>query len=127
MGTYLLVVLLCGVCGQEVTKGIQATWIPVSWGDTSATSAQATMSQLASKGVNRVYIDVWNNGKTYFNSSTMYDLVGPGGIGTDQLSWGVQYAKQCGMEVYAWFEYGNMAAYNTISTPFAIKVEISTI
>lgn len=118
----ILCFLLNFVLTQEPTQGIRATWIPVTWGDTSSTSAQETMESLSNLGVNRVYIDVWNNGKTYFNSSTMYNFIGSDGIGTDQLAWGVQYAKQYGMEVYAWFEYGNMAAYNSISTPFAQKV-----
>lgn len=118
----ILSVLIYFVLAQEPTQGIRATWIPVSWGDTTSAGAQQTMQSLSNLGVNRVYISVWNNGKTYFNSSTMYDLVGSGGIGTDQLSWGVKYAKQYGMEVYAWFEYGNMAAYQSISTPFAQKV-----
>jgi len=81
------------------------------------------MSYLKSQGVNRVYVDVWNQGRTYFNSPAMLKLVGQGGIATDQLSWEVKYAKQNGLQVYAWFEYGLMAAYLEVNNDFARKAQ----
>lgn len=77
------------------------------------------MQALAAAGVNRVYLDVWNQGKVYFNSSTMANLVGTAGLGTDQLSWGVANARQNGLQVFAWFEYGFMSAYGSPDNAFA--------
>src|SRR5690349_174799 len=74
---------------REESVGKRCTWIPVSQYDTSETSTNQTMFALSHFGVNRVYIDVWNQGITYFNSTTMYNLIGNEGIGPNQLSWGV--------------------------------------
>eukprot|EP01099_Mayorella_cantabrigiensis_P007342 TRINITY_DN6506_c0_g1_i1.p1 TRINITY_DN6506_c0_g1~~TRINITY_DN6506_c0_g1_i1.p1 ORF type:complete len:270 (-),score=54.42 TRINITY_DN6506_c0_g1_i1:67-822(-) len=45
----------------------------------------------------------------------MYKFVGSAGISRDLLSWAVKYAKQYKLEVFAWFEYGCIAAYSTTS------------
>ena len=107
---------------REESIGKRCTWIPVSQYDTTESNTNKTMFALSQFGVNRVYIDVWNQGLTYFNSTTMFNFIGNEGIGPNQLSWGVKYAKLYGLEVFAWFEYGNIAAYSSVNNPFAEKV-----
>ena len=124
MRTFLLIALCFAfvLAQQERTAGKRATWVPTSWGDGSAASADSTFATFKSQGVNRVYIDVWNNGKTYFNSSTMYALIGNAGIGSNQLKWGADAASKYGIELFAWFEYGLMASYGgPTSNAFAQK------
>jgi len=98
-------------------------WIPVSWGVANETQTQQTMQNLAAKGVNRVYVAVWNQGKTYFKSPSMEQFVGADGIGRDLLSWAIKYAKESNLEIYAWFEYGFIAAYTKNSNAFATKAK----
>ena len=48
----------------------------------------------------------------------MAKAVGAAAVGTDRLKW----ATGCGVagvDIYAWFEYGLIAAYGSLSTPFA--------
>ncbi len=79
---------------------------------------------LKKKGVNRVYVDVWNQGKVYFQSPTMETLVSSGGVADDHLLWALQAAKIVGdIDVYAWFEYGLMPSYGGINNEFAEEAE----
>lgn len=110
-----------------VTDGKRAVWIPVTWGLANETQTQQTMRNLAAKGVNRVYVAVWNQGKTYFNSPSMEQFVGADKradvIGRDLLSWAIKYAKESNLEIYAWFEYGFIAAYEKNFNTFATKAK----
>lgn len=108
---------------RVVTDGKRAVWIPVTWGLANETQTQQTMQNLAAKGVNRVYVAVWNQGKTYFNSPSMKEFVGANGLGRDLLSWAIKYAKESNLEIYAWFEYGFIAAYEKDFNTFATKAK----
>jgi uncharacterized lipoprotein YddW (UPF0748 family) len=110
--------------GLRKPISVKATWIPVS-SFQNASQTTARLTNLKWRGVDRVYVDSWNNGKTYFNSSTMYDFVGVEGIApnTQEFSFTVKTAHRLGMEVFAWFEYGLMSAYeNASGNAFALKV-----
>jgi len=74
-----------------------------------------TVRELAAHGINRLYVDTFNNGKVYFNSSAMAAFAGPGALGPDRLGMYMDAAKDFGMEVYGWFEYGLMANYGSTS------------
>eukprot|EP01100_Stratorugosa_tubuloviscum_P002345 TRINITY_DN1547_c0_g1_i1.p1 TRINITY_DN1547_c0_g1~~TRINITY_DN1547_c0_g1_i1.p1 ORF type:complete len:332 (-),score=170.46 TRINITY_DN1547_c0_g1_i1:69-1064(-) len=100
----------------EGTAGIRATWVSIYKHNTSPQDTYNSFQQLKSNGVNRVYVDVWNNGIVYFNSSTMRNFAGNGCIGPDHLQWAVDAGSQLGLQVYAWFEYGLMACYGTSAT-----------
>jgi uncharacterized lipoprotein YddW (UPF0748 family) len=76
------------------------------------------MSALKNEGVRRVYVDVWNNGVVYFNSTTMHNIVSTG-VGNDHLLWALEAGNHFGIEVYAWFEYGLMTSYGGINNDFA--------
>ena len=101
---------------------ILATWLPVSYGTASAAEVDDTIKNLASHGVQRVYVDVWNNGNVYFQSPTMEDLLrdrGGGGIGRDILSWSLESGSKYKVEIVAWFEYGLMCSYDNLQGTFA--------
>lgn len=101
------------------------TWLPTSYHMDSETSVYNLMADLQKTGVKVVYVDVWNQGKVYFESATMNALLpsGTGFSGKDTLSWALDAAKSLGgdLEVHAWFEYGLIAAYGSINNDFARK------
>ena len=89
------------------------TWLP-TYGDSetnalaNATAAAAALARLAAAGANTVYIDAWHGGLTTFPSSAWERAAGapwPAGS-VDYLSFPVVIAKQMGLRVIAWFEYG---------------------
>ena len=135
LAPWLLSSLLCSVicynheAGSEydrskllVTENLmQASWLPVSYEMVNSSTVMTLVSTLKSRGVTRIYVDVWNQGRVFFESQTMDSLV-PSGAGTpqDNLKWTLDAARQIGgMEVYAWFEYGLIAAYGEINNDFA--------
>lgn len=91
---------------------IRGTWIPTSF-VSSEQAAIDLVQSLAATGVTRIYVDVWNNGKAYFDSPAIRAFAGDAAIGPDHLAWFAQAARANAqpLEVYAWFEYGFMACY----------------
>lgn len=102
-----------------ISNYLQATWLPNVYQSTSSDTMYALMSNLKNEGVQRVYVDVWNNGITYFESATMRNAVGASGIGADHLQWALDAGRILDIEVYAWFEYGLMTSYGAINNDFA--------
>lgn len=96
-----------------VSSLMRAVWLPIQYKCVTQQDVSKTINGLKAQGVTRVYVDVWNNGVTYFNSSTMRELVGPAGLGQDVLQWTLDAATPLGIEVVAWFEYGLMASYTS--------------
>jgi uncharacterized lipoprotein YddW (UPF0748 family) len=101
------------------TQYLQAAWIPTSYQSGSESQVYSMMQSLKSLGVRRVYVDVWNQGKVYFQSQTMTNLIGSSGIAADHLLWTLNAGNSLGIEVYAWFEYGFMCSYGDLSNNFA--------
>jgi len=119
-----LVALVCllvvkTACAAGAFPNVKGTWLPNSYQSTTNETMFTTMSNLKIEGVQRVYVDVWNQGVTYFESSTMRALVGAGGIGEDHLQWALDAGQVYGIEVHAWFEYGLMPSYGSINNDFA--------
>ena len=99
---------------------VKSTWIPVSYDQSNEAAVQELMNNLKEIGITRVYVDVWNQGTVYFNSPEMNALLPDGtGSGDDHLKWTLSAASEVGIEVYAWFEYGLIAAYGGINNGFA--------
>jgi uncharacterized lipoprotein YddW (UPF0748 family) len=120
---FSLTVCAClSVCIQA-TSFLQATWLPVSYHTATADDVQSTLQNLSSHGVQRVYVDVWNQGVVYFQSPTMQSLMGTNSNsqGRDILLWTLQAAKPFSIEVVAWLEYGFMCSYQTLENPFAAE------
>jgi uncharacterized lipoprotein YddW (UPF0748 family) len=110
---------------------VRATWITTT-GYTDSTSdiynaatTDATFSTLRSIGINTVYMDMWRNGYTYFESPTNAAITGheedPGMGSRDMLADAVMQARLNQMSLFGWFQYGFMAGYgnpgasNTVS------------
>jgi len=95
---------------------VRGTWIPTSFVSSEQAAKDLTRS-LAAKGVTRLYVDVWNNGRAYFDSPAIRAFAGDAAIGPDHLAWFSKAARalEPPLEVYAWFEYGFMACYGASS------------
>ena len=98
---------------------MQAVWLPIQYNCTTSDDVTRTVRSLKLQGVTRIYVDVWNNGVTYFNSSTMREIAGGSSVGQDVLLWTLTAANELGIEVVAWFEYGIMCSYGTLENNFA--------
>lgn len=67
-------------------------------------------------GIKTVYVDVWNSGKLYAKSPTYESLFMKQ---IDFLGNALEGTKDSGIEIFAWFEYGNMATYKGVVGEFA--------
>lgn len=72
------------------------------------------MVNLQNLGFNRVYLDVWNQGTVFFNSPTM--MATGLASGDDRLGWATQNCSDFTGDIFAWFEYGLIAAYGSVSS-----------
>eukprot|EP01084_Bolivina_argentea_P237066 398509_1 len=114
---FIAVTISIVVTDLENTANIRSTWIPVEFFDSLDNNSFAEFSEL---GIQRVYIDVWNNGKVYFKSQTMNNILPSGdGFGYDALSKFIPIATAYNIQVCAWFEYGLMTSYGAINNAFA--------
>lgn len=113
----ILLTLLSASVG--VDSYFQAAWIPSSYNSTSSEELCDQMMALQKTGIDRVYVDVWNQGTVYYKSPTM-DAAGLLGssFGGDRLQWASDCSTFTG-DVFAWFEYGLIAAYGSINNEFA--------
>lgn len=104
---------------------LQATWLPISYHTTTSDEIAGLVANLSAHGVQRVYVDVWNQGVVYFRSKTIQDLMGSNSTsqGRDVLLWTLQAGKLHNVEVVAWFEYGLMSAYQSAPNSFSTKVK----
>jgi uncharacterized lipoprotein YddW (UPF0748 family) len=101
---------------------VHATWLPVNTPVPSATAMRTILANLTQNGVNRVYVDVWNNGVAYFNSSAVSAVSAAAVSPSDRLRWALD--AQSGLEVHAWLEYGLMACHGDVgSNAFAVAVQ----
>ena len=110
--------LLCSGAAED----FRAAWIPSSSDCTTSEQLCDQMVALQEVGINRVYLDVWNQGKVYFASPTMEAAGLNTSVGDDRLRW----ASECDSfqgAVVAWFEYGLIAAYGSINNAFAEYAE----
>ena len=106
----LLAVLSCTEANWRLRN--HSTWVPIQ-ARTTPNITDSDMRFLASLGVTRLFVDVWNDGTVYFKSPTMSALVPDGGaFGGDFLQSILALASPHGIEVVAWLEYGFMAAYS---------------
>ena len=110
----LSVALRTGGRLRRDSSRVRAVWVPASFDAESRESVARVVAQLAASGVNRIYVDVWNNGRAYFDSPSLRAYAGAEAIGPDLLRWYLDAAPQ-GIEVHAWLEYGFMACWGKIS------------
>ena len=62
------------ICTRSTTL-LQATWLPVSYHTSSIEDIDAILGSLYKHGVQRVYVDVWNQGVVYFQSPVMASFI----------------------------------------------------
>ena len=109
--------------GRTATS-VRATWLPVSVPAASPGDMRDVLAALSSTGVNRIYVDVWNNGRAYFNSSSVSRFAGDRALAADRLRWAVDAGASLSVEIVAWMEYGLMACYGaTAGNAFAEAAE----
>jgi len=96
-------------------RGVWLTTTASQVFNSQETIAEA-MDFLANTGFNVVFPVVWNNGATLYPSRLMQDTVGleidPRFKGRDPLAELIQAAKNVGVAVIPWFEYGFASSYN---------------
>lgn len=111
----VLLLAICCAVDAKLARGVRATWLPTSVRISAPDGMRELLKQLADSGVNRIYVDVWNNGVAYFNSSVVRRLAGPGAISSDRLRMAVDAANTMSdFDVVAWMEYGLMACYGPV-------------
>jgi len=81
-------------------------------------TTKRVITTMAKNGVSRIHVGTWKNGKTFFNSSTLFNAINDAGIGRFIVPWAIEHGHAQNMEVYACFEYGYIATYMNLSTPF---------
>ena len=99
------------------SKQIRAVWVDARQFPNETTTGDI-IKILHENGINRIYVGIWKNGKVYYESETMRNAIGDKGFGVKMLKWAVKYGKLYNLEVYGWFEYGYMAAYNNLTCAF---------
>ena len=105
----------------ETTESIRSCWIPVQY---FGSLTDNSFAELGSLNISRVYLDVWNNGKIYFNSTTMNNILPDGsGYSFDALSKYIPMASKYNIKVIAWFEYGLMTSYGGVNNAFAVYAQ----
>ena len=117
----VLVLLALPHAVSRNTTSVRATWLPVSVSVATPTDMQNLLVRLSASGVNRVYVDVWNNGRAFFNSSSVSRFAGTEALAADRLRWATDAAAylDVGLEIVAWMEYGLMACFGAIAGAFA--------
>jgi uncharacterized lipoprotein YddW (UPF0748 family) len=92
---------------------IRGVWIPgpnhtTFWDGPQAMERQ--FAQLASRGINAAFVVMWNQGRTFYPSKVMRDLIDveidERVAGRDPLAEMITAAKPHGIKIFAWFEYG---------------------
>ncbi|MEQ8995583.1 MAG: WG repeat-containing protein [Coleofasciculus sp. B1-GNL1-01] len=97
---------------------IRGVWLTTT--DSQVFNSQKNIAEamdfLAETGFNVVFPVVWKNGATLYPSRLMRDTVGleidPRFTGRDPLAELIQAAKNVGLAVIPWFEYGFASSYN---------------
>ena len=118
---------LAPVCSaMGAADQVRGTWITTTGYTTStsdiynAATTDSTFSSLRSIGLNSVYMDMWRNGNTYFQSPTNAAITGsltdPAAGSRDILADTVLQAHRNQMSIFGWFQYGLMAAYGNPSS-----------
>jgi len=114
----ILIFVVITLFSQVLSKQIKSAWIDTSECPDYETTVNL-IKILFENGINRVYVDAWQQGQVFHTSGTMEKAIGEKGIGRPIIEWFVQVAKkQYGMEVYGWYEFGYIAAMTTMQTRF---------
>lgn len=132
MNRYLTVLISCLIvlfssCATESSETPQEVDKPSDyfsgvWVTSSASSVLDSKENIVKAvsvckeyGINNIFMVVWNNGRTYYPSKVMKELIGIEIVekyqGRDPLKEMIEEAHANGIKVHAWFEYGFAASY----------------
>ncbi|XP_050738544.1 uncharacterized protein LOC127009483 [Eriocheir sinensis] len=100
-------------CGSVNCINVAATWVSRYAYSADYNSVYTGFTTLRQKGINRVYFNIWADGNLYANSATAQ----ANGVtmAGDRLATAVSVAKELGLEIYAWLEYGTQACYGSLN------------
>lgn len=106
------------VCAQpEVAESVKGTWITNVGSEAlhSRANIKKVVQQCRDKGLNHIFVVVWNGGYTLYPSTVQETYIGvrqhPDFAGRDPLKEIVEEGHAVGLKVHAWFEFGFSYAY----------------
>ena len=97
---------------------VRGVWLTnvVSDAFKSKENLRTAVKNCADKGINTLFVVVWNRGRTLYPSKIMKDLIGIESDeklnGRDILQETIDAAKPLGIRVFAWFEFGFSCDYS---------------
>lgn len=116
-------------CASDFQDELRGVWL--AWAGANVPSKEriaAIMDDVAARGMNAVFVDVWRYGYPYFRSELFYRFAGmytdpalP--EGRDVLADMIAEGHRVGLHVHAWFEYGFVACQGDNDHLFRVKPE----
>jgi hypothetical protein len=100
--------LAAGLLQGEVPRELHGVWLSVDDRDVLSSRAKiaGAMEFLLDAGANVVFVPAWAGGVSFFQSTTLKDLLGLEAGGRDVLEEVLFEAHRVGLEVIPWFEPG---------------------
>lgn len=123
----LALALSFSTCGQTVTEPVRGAWITnvASKALTSEENIREAVMLCKQKGLNNIYIVVWNGGLTMYPSQLVESYIGirqdPEFRHFDPIKAIVEEGHRQGLKVHAWFEFGFSYAYRDSASPWIRK------
>ena len=104
-------------CAQKKEEEIRGTWITnvASKALLSEANIKETVALCKEKGLNNIYVVVWNGGLTMYPSEVVQSYIGvkqhPVYKTFDPIKTIIEEGHKQGLKVHAWFEFGFSYAY----------------
>lgn len=105
-------------------QSVRGVWITnvASTAMRSKESVREAVHLCKSKGINSVFVVVWNKGMTTYPSDVLQSYIGirqdPSFGGFDPLAEFVTEGHKAGLKVHAWFEFGFSYSYGSYESPW---------
>ncbi len=114
---FIISLCILSTAAQQSNEAIRGTWITnvASEALRSEKNIKATVALCKRKGLNNIYVVVWNDGVTMYPSKLVEKYIGikqhPAYKGFDPIKTIVKEGHRQGLKVHAWFEFGFSYAY----------------
>lgn len=124
---FLFTFSFISLCAQPSGESIRGTWITnvASEALRSQKNIREAVSLCKQKGLNNIYVVVWNGGVTMYPSKVVESYIGikqhPVYNGFDPIKSIVEEGHKQGIKVHAWFEFGFSYAYNDTTQTWSLK------
>ncbi len=125
--TCIFIATLFTSCAQQKDASIRGTWITnvASEALRSEKHIIETVALCKQKGLNNIYVVVWNGGVTMYPSNVVESYIGikqhPVYNGFDPIKTIIDEGHKQGLKVHAWFEFGFSYAYKDTATSWSKK------